>query len=329
MVVQMKLRILVTSHSFQAGISRSEEELHWTTSEGYEVSFHSASLSSAEPLPGYQAVITGTDRIDERFLSRFPDLRAVVKFGVGIDNIDVTECTKRGVLVGRLPGVNTEAVAEFALALIMASARLIPEYDAVIKSGRWERAVGYDVHGKTLGVVGTGAIGRTLARFCSGLDMEIIGYDVMQSPEFEASCRGRYACLDDLLTAADFVSIHVPLTVGTRGLIGARELSMMKPTAFVINASRGGIVDEAALLEALNEKRIAGAALDVFDHEPPVGSELALHPRVIAAPHVAAYTYDTLEAMRRAACKVAAELATGADLSHAVNPEAAERGHDS
>jgi len=285
--------------------------------------------AATEPLPGYQAVIVGTGKVDEGFLRRLPDLRAVVKFGVGIDNIDVAECTRRGILVGRLPGVNTEAVAEFALALIMASARLIPEYDAVVKSGRWERAVGYDVHGKTLGVIGTGAIGRALARFCSGLDMEIIGYDVMRSPEFEASCRGRYVDLDYLLTAADFVSIHVPLAAGTRGLIGSRELRMMKRTAFIINASRGGIVDEAALLEALNEKQIAGAALDVFEHEPPVGSELALHPRVIAAPHVAAYTYDTLEAMRHAAVKVAADLATETDLSHAVNPEAARQSHDS
>lgn len=324
----MGLRILVASHSFQAGGSRGEEKPAWTTTEGYEISFCSAMSAAAESLPGYQAVIVGTDKVDGGFLRRLPDLRAVVKFGVGIDNIGVAECTRRGILVGRLPGgVNTEAVAEFALALIMASARLIPEYDAVVKSGRWERAVGYDVHGKTLGVIGTGAIGRALARFCSGLGMGIIGYDVMRSPEFEASCGGRYVDLDCLLATADFVSVHVPLTAGTRGLVGARELRMMKHTAFVINTSRGGIVDEAALLEALNEKQIAGAALDVFDHEPPVGNELALHPRVIAAPHVAAYTYDTLEAMRHAAVRIAVDLAIGVDLSHAVNPEVAKQSH--
>jgi D-3-phosphoglycerate dehydrogenase len=316
-------RILVLSKSFGAGQGRREKALQKIREAGHEVS-----AARIDEIPttcdGFDAAIVGTDKIGGAFLEKVPGIASVVKFGVGVDNIDISECTKRGVLVGRLPGLNTEAVAEFALAMILSCARMIPRYDASMKARSWERTIGYPIHGRTLGIIGTGAIGRTLARFCSGLNMRILGYDSFPSAEFVQECGGCYVPLEDLLRTADFVSVHVPLTDGTRGMIRAPQLDLMKPTAFLINTARGGIVDERDLLDALERGSIAGAGLDVFEHEPPDFDGLVGHPRVVASPHVGAYTLDTLEAMEDCAIRTAVNLIQGVEITSAVNPEALE-----
>lgn len=319
----MRGRILVTSSSFGSAIGK-EHALKLFAERGYAAEY--TPVGELHNLLGdFDAVLVGTEVINGQLLDKLDreaKLRVVVKYGVGVDNIDLTSCTRRGILVGSLPTVNTVAVAEFALALILSSSRLIPTYASTVKAGKWERPVGRAVWGKTLGIIGTGAIGKTLARICVGLNMRVLGFDIEPNDEFTRTCGGQYVPLEVLLRESDFVSIHVPLTPSTRRLIGARELSLMKPTAILVNVSRGGIVDEKALHGAIAEGKLAGAALDVFEKEPPNCFELVQDSRVIATPHVAAYTLETLSRMDVEAVETVCSLLEGRDLRRALNPEA-------
>lgn len=316
----MTCRLLITSSSFGAATGR-DRLARRLAEEGWAVEF-GREICHDERLADFEAMIVGTDPVDEPLLDRARKLKVLVKYGVGFDNVDVEACTRRGILVGALPNVNRVAVAEFALALILSSARLVPRYAASVKAGEWNRPVGRSVCGKTLGIIGTGAIGRTLAGLCRGLNMRILGYDLVPTAAFVEECGGTYVSLDELLRESDFVSIHVPRTPETEGLLGKEQLALMKPGAFLINVSRGGIVDQAALADAILSRRLAGAALDVFDREPPELEPWLLDPAVIPTPHVAAYTEETLRAMDEEALATVRGLLGGDDLERAVNPDA-------
>lgn len=266
-----------------------------------------------------------TENINDELLAAAPRLRWVANIAVGFDNIDVDACTRRQVAVSNTPGVLDETTADFAWTLLMAVARRLIEGDALARSGEWkgwnlDQLVGADVWGKTLGILGFGRIGRAVARRASGFGMRVIYNDAVRAPsEVEGELRAEFMERDTVLRQADFVSLHVPLFESTRGLIGWRELALMKPTAFLINTSRGPVVQEAALITALEKRQIAGAALDVFEREPQIGHGL-LRPNVVLAPHLASASLETRTKMAMMAVENTITFFEGRRPQNLVNP---------
>ncbi|HKE19154.1 MAG TPA: phosphoglycerate dehydrogenase, partial [Kofleriaceae bacterium] len=252
-------------------------------------------------------------------------LKIIGRAGIGVDNIDVAAASRRGIIVENAPSGNAVTTAEHALCLLLSLARHIPQATASMKAGKWEKNKfsGTEIMGKTLGVVGLGNIGRIAADRARGLQMKVLAYDPFIGREAAARLGVELVDLDDLLSRADFITIHTPLTAETKGLIGAAALARMKRGALVVNAARGGLVDEEALVAALDSGHIAGAALDVFVEEPPpAGSKLVAHPRVICTPHLGA---STEEAQEKVAIEVAEQIVAFAErgeVRNAVNAAA-------
>jgi glyoxylate reductase len=241
--------------------------------------------------------------VDEAALAAAPALKVIANVAVGYNNIDVAAARRRGVVVTNTPDVLTETTADFAWALLMAAARRVVEADGFVRSGRWQRwqwdlLWGADVHGKTLGVLGFGRIGRAVARRALGFEMRVLYHDAVRpAPAVERELRAAYADVETILRESDFVTLHTPLLPETRHLVNERTLRLMKKTAILVNAARGPIVDEAALVRALAEGWIAGAGLDVFEEEPRIHPGLSSLPNVVLAPHVASASRDTRIAM--------------------------------
>jgi len=272
-----------------------------------------------------------TDAIDGSVITACPDLRVVANVAVGYNNIDVAAATQAGVVVTNTPDVLTETTADFAWTLLMATARRLVEGDRYVREGKftqWEYMLllGGDVHGKTLGVVGFGRIGRAVARRALGFGMRVLYQDaVPATPAQEVELKATRVDLATLLRESDFVSLHTPLLPETRHLINAESLRTMKKTAYLINASRGPVVDEAALVEALRERWIAGAGLDVFEDEPRVHPGLIGLPNVVVAPHIASASHGTRQAMARLAVDNCLAVLEGKTPPTPVNPEALPR----
>ena len=269
-------------------------------------------LSEAElvdRIPAYDALVVRSEtRVTAPILQAGKKLRVVGRAGVGVDNIDVAEATRQGILVVNAPRGNIVAAAEHTIALLFALARSVPQADSSVRHGEWTRSkfTGVEVRGKTLGVIGLGNVGSEVAKRAHGLEMEVIAYDPVVSIERAELFNVQLVALDDLLQRSDFVTVHVPLVDANRGLIGARELALMKPGARLVNTARGGIIDEAALYQALKAGRPAAAAVDVFEREPPGENPLFTLPNFIATPHIAA---STVEAQASVAFDVAEEVA--------------------
>lgn len=245
-----------------------------------------------------------TDKIDaEVFDAAGPQCKIFANMAVGFDNIDVEEAKKRGIMIANTPGILTDTVAEHAFALMLAIAHRVVEADKFVRAGKYEGwapllLLGNDLSGKTLGIVGLGRIGSRVAHHAvKGFNMKVLYYDVNRNEDFEKEFGAIYVSLDDLLKQSDFVSVHVPLLPATQHLINVEKLKLMKPTAYLINTSRGPIIDEAALAKALADKTIKGAALDVFEFEPKITPELLLLDNVILTPHIASATEETRSKM--------------------------------
>jgi len=244
-----------------------------------------------------------TDRLDETVIAQLEGVRVIANVAVGYDNIDVAAATRRGIMVTNTPGVLTETTADLAFALLMAAARRIVEAHKFVHSGQWkcwtiDLLAGQDIHHQTLGIFGMGRIGQAVARRASGFSMRVLYHDSVRVPAgLERELSLEYAEPERLLRESDFVSLHVPLTPATRHLIGRRELQMMRPTAILGNTARGAVVDEAALAEALRERRIAAAGLDVFENEPHVHPLLLELDNVVLAPHIASASVATRRRM--------------------------------
>ena len=252
-------------------------------------------------------VVRSRTRLTTDILQALPNLRVIARAGAGLDNIDVSTARARGIQVVNTPDANTLAVAEHTMGLMLSLARHIPAADASMKAGKWEKKklMGTSLAGKTLGIIGFGRIGREVARRAAAFGMHIIVNQPRLTPELALSEGAIPHDLYDLMSLADFVTVHVPMRPQNMNLIGADELARMKPSAYLINTARGGIINEAALLEALDRGEITGAAMDVFEQEPTPNIPLVSHPRVIATPHIAA---STSEAHRNAALDVAEQL---------------------
>jgi glyoxylate reductase len=268
-----------------------------------------------------------TEKVDEELLAAAPNLRVAATVSVGYDNIDVAACTRHKVVAANTPGVLDETTADLAWTLLMAIARRLVEGDAWIRTGTWpgwdlDQLLGADVWGKTLGIVGFGRIGREVARRARGFQMRILYANrTRASLDAERELQAEFADMDRILRESDFVTLHVPLIPETRHLISREAFAKMKPTAYLINTSRGPVVDEAALVEALEQKKIAGAALDVYEQEPRVHSGLIARKDVILAPHIGSATVETRTRMAVMAAKNAVALFKGERPPNALNAQ--------
>ncbi len=269
-----------------------------------------------------------SDRIDKEIMRAGTSLKIIANYAVGYNNIDTAEAAKRNIYVTNTPGVLTDTTADLAFALLIAVARRIPEADQYVHAGKftgWEPMLmlGTDVHGATLGIIGFGRIGQALARRARGFDMRVLYYEPERfSSTIEKQYSAEYRILDDLLRESDFVSVHVPLTESTHHLIARPQLALMKKSAFLINTSRGPVVDERALVAALKDDEIAGCALDVFEHEPAVEQELKTMANVVLAPHIGSASVQTRTQMAlMVAQDVIAVLVHGKEPAHIVSPK--------
>lgn len=247
-----------------------------------------------EVISSISGFIVGLDPVTPRVLERALSLRIIAKHGVGVDNIDLQEAWKRGIVVANAPFSNDQAVAEFTIGLILALARSFPEAFRKMEKREWERVLGVEVAGKTLGILGTGRIGKKVARFGVCLGMRVLAYDVVRNQELVKNFGVQYVSLVEVLRESDFLTIHLPLNAQTRGILGKRELAFMRKDAYLINTARGSIVDEKALFDALKEGKIRGAAIDVYTTEPPWESPLLALPNVILTPHIASDSFEAL-----------------------------------
>lgn len=269
-------------------------------------------------------VISGLRKITRNAIFAAEKLKGIIVYGVGYDHVDVAAATEKGVYVVNTPGVNTISVAEFAFGLMIGAARKIPQLNANVKAGKWVRweLIGNELYGKVLGVIGLGQVGARIAALGRAFGMEVISYTRHPSKEREEKWGVKFVNLETLLGNSDFVVICCALTDETRGLIGEKELKLMKPTAYLINVARGPIIDERALVKALSEQRIAGAAIDVLEKEPPdPSSPLLKMENVIITSHMAGLSKEALERIQMTVAEEAVRILKGETPRYLVNKE--------
>jgi D-3-phosphoglycerate dehydrogenase len=257
-----------------------------------------ASDDLARMLPGIDGYIAGLDAIDRNALATADRLKVIARYGVGVDAVELGAAVEKGILVTNTPGANSVSVAELAVGLILSLGRNIPAAATATRSGEWPRLAGVSLEGKTVGLVGFGSIGQQVARRLGGFDCTLLAYDPI-TPESRASALGvKLLPLEAVVAQSDFLSLHCPLSDETRHMVNSAFLEAMKPGAFLVNTARGELVDETALLEALDSGKLRGAALDVFSSQPPAkDNPLLSHPRLIATPHMGAHTDGATQAM--------------------------------
>lgn len=318
--------VFVTRRIPEEGPALLRSAGHVVTVSGKDDVLTREELLSALQAKPYDAVLCLlTDKIDVEVFDAAPSAKIFANYAVGVDNIDTEEAKRRGIVVTNTPDVLTDAVAEHAFTLLLAIAHRVAEADRFTRAGKYEGwgpmlFLGTDVSRKTIGIVGLGRIGSRVAHHAArGFDMRVLYYDVKRDEEFEQEIHAEFReNPDDVFKEADFLSIHVPLLGVTRHLVNAERLALMKPTSYLINTSRGPVVDEAALVAALRDGTIAGAALDVFEHEPALSPGLADLENVILTPHIASATRETRAAMARMAAESIVDYLNGAEPKNRV-----------
>lgn len=293
------MKVLVTPRSFgkenpdlftrleQAGLTLARNTTGATLDEA----------AMMEMLAPCEGLIVGIDPVNKKVLDNAPRLRAISKYGVGLDNIDLTECEKRGIKVSRTVGANSNAVADYAFALMLGVARRVGMIDRRCRNKDWSKITSLDVYGKTLGIIGLGAIGKAIARRAKGFEMRVLACDAIWDNSFCAQYDIIKANVEQICKECDFVTIHCNLTEQTANILDAGRIAMLKPTAIIVNTARGGLIDEDALLNALQNNRIWGAGLDVFAHEPPENPAWYSLENVIMGSHCSASTKGAVEMM--------------------------------
>jgi D-3-phosphoglycerate dehydrogenase len=315
--------VLITTRSFgkevREPLERLQREgcriLEWREGGGLPESDLLAKLAEAD---GW---IVAFHPIGPALLDQAPRLRIIAKHGVGVDNIHIAAATERGIVVTTAPSANDQAVADLAMALLLALLRRIPEASGSVKAGRWERFLGAGFAGKTMGILGLGRIGRNVARRAAGFGVELIGADPVWPEEAAREIGIRRVGIRDLLAESDIITLHAPLTPETEGLIGEREITLMKSGVWIVNTSRGKVVNEKAMYEALVSGKVAGYATDVFETEPPAGSPLLSLPNVIGTPHMGTHTRESIRCMGDRVVDAVLGVLRGEHPEHVVNPE--------
>lgn len=270
----------------------------------------------------YEAlVVRSQTHVSAKVIEAGKKLQVIARAGVGSDNIDVEEATRRGIVVVNAPTGNTVSAAEHTIALMLSLARYIPQANAMLKSGVWLRSdfMGTEVRDKILGIIGLGNIGSEVARRARGLEMKLIAYDPFISADYAHNLQVELVSLEQLLKESDFITLHLPLTASTKALIGAKELALVKPTVRIINTARGGLIDEEALAKAVKEKRVAGAAIDVFSSEPTTGGVLFENDNIIVTPHLGASTTEAQAMAAKDIAKQIIDVFKGQPARYAVN----------
>jgi lactate dehydrogenase-like 2-hydroxyacid dehydrogenase len=324
----VKLRILITRATFDEVIDRLRERYDVEDNQQDDTPWRGDELRRR--LADKDGVLTtGSDRIDAETLAAAPRLKAVCNVAVGYNNIDLAACSERGILATNTPEVLDDTTADTAWALLMAAARRVTEAERWLRAGNWkegwrhDRLLGQDVHHATLGIVGMGRIGQAIARRARGFSMRILYHNRKRvSKSIERALGARYASFERLLKQSDFVSLNLPYTPESHHLIGARELALMKPTAVIVNAARGGVIDDAALVQALKERRIAAAGLDVFEGEPKLNPGFLDLDNVAMIPHIGSATRATRMKMNLLAVKNLTSALSGKRPPSLLNPEA-------
>ena len=315
--------VLITTRSFgkevREPLERLQREgcriLEWREGGGLPESDLLAKLAEAD------AWIVAFHPIGPALLDQAPRLRIIAKHGVGVDNIHIAAATERGIVVTTAPSANDQAVADLAMALLLALLRRIPEASGSVKAGRWERFLGAGFAGKTMGILGLGRIGQNVARRAAGFGVELIGADPVWPEEAAREIGIRRVGIRDLLAESDIITLHAPLTPETEGLIGEREITLMKSGVWIVNTSRGKVVNEKAMYEALVSGKVAGYATDVFETEPPAGSPLLSLPNVIGTPHMGTHTRESIRCMGDRVVDAVLGVLRGECPEHVVNPE--------
>ena len=296
-------KILVTPRSLTKG---GDPALDLLKEAGHQLVFCTPGKAPDEQellglVPGCAGWLAGVEKITDAVLSHADCLKAISRNGTGVDSIDLAACERRGIAVLRAEGANARGVAELTVALALSLLRSVPFGDARMKTGGWERRQGTELEGRTLGVVGTGRIGKLVTKFALAMDMRVLGFDAYPDSRYAPSPGFRYVQLEELLGSSDIVTLHCPHAPGEKPLIDAAALARMKRGAVLVNTARGGLVDDAAVLAALQDGRLAGYGVDAYDKEPPGPSALLAHDRVIATPHIGAFTAESVSRATRVA----------------------------
>jgi len=319
--------VLVTTRSFGKEVREPLERLRdagcrileWREGAGLDEADLRVKVAMAD------AWIVAFHPIGAALMDSAPHLRVIAKHGVGVDNIDISAATARGIAVTTAPSANDQAVADLTMALLLSLLRRIPEANISIKAGRWERFLGFGLGGKTMGILGFGRIGQGVARRAKGFGVELIGADPFWPDDVAREIGIRRVEMNDLFTQADVISLHAPLTPETTGLVGEAAIARMKPGVWIVNTSRGRVVEEKAMYEALVSGKVAGYATDVFENEPPVGSPLLTLPNVLATPHMGTHTWESLQLMGDRVADAVLCVFRGVRPECVVNPEVYDR----
>lgn len=316
------MKILVTPTSLQPG--KNEQMLEYLKTFSTDLVFNQAGrpLTGAELkvlLKDCDGYIAGVDKIDAEALSNCPNLKVISRYGVGTDGVDLAAASVRGIKVTNTPGANSEAVGELAFAMILALARDIPYLDARTRKGEWVRSTGMELSGKTIAILGLGAIGKVVARCAAGFNMNVIAYDPYINTDYCSAHHITSVSLDEAFKKADVISLHLPLLPATKHLIDADAFAKMKQGVILINASRGGIIDEADAYMALKSGRLGGLGLDAFEEEPPKNSVLFEFSNVIATPHTGAHTKEATDNMAKMAIDNLIAVLNGEECQFIVN----------
>ena len=315
------MKILITPRSFA---STSKKPLEMFRKKGYEIIKNETSKplnnrEMSEKIKDVDGIIIGIDDLNAQIIKQARNLKIISKYGVGVDNIDIKAATAQGIVVTNTPKANIDAVADLTFALMLALARRIPEANRETKAGNWKKFIGTSVWRKKLGVIGLGKIGRQVVKRAQGFEMEILCHDIIQEEEFARQFDIRYVDLETLLKESDYITIHAPLNDATRDMIGYKELEMINENAFLINTSRGGIINEKALYDALKNNEIKGAALDSYKEEPPENSPLMELENVIMTSHNGAYTKEAINNMGIQATQNLIDVLEGREPQNRVN----------
>ena len=320
----MPNRVLIAARVFDEGGPEAGKVL---TDAGCEIVYPEVPRPWGEDelvraLLGISGVIAAPDAFTDAVFARSPDVKVVSRWGVGYDTIDVGAATRHGVVVATTPGTLHDSVADLVFGLMLSVARNLPLSDRQVREGTWKYRTGQLVWGKRLGIVGLGTIGRAVARRARGFNMDVVASDVVHDEQVAAELGVRYVSLEELLSTADFVTLHANLTEDTCGMIGEAALRRMKPTACLLNAGRGALVDQDALVKALQEGTIAGAGLDVFEEEPlPNRHPLTQLDTCVLTPHCGSFSIETIRVVSRLAALNVAQVLSGERCPCALNPE--------